>query len=871
MTDPSLAFALRDRYVLERELGRGGMATVYLALDLKHKRHVALKVLRPELAATLGPDRFRREIETAARLQHPHICSVFDSGEDDGRLWFTMPWIRGESLRDRLRRDGRLPVTDAIRIASEAGRALDYAHREGFVHRDVKPENLLLTPEGDTLVADFGIARALAGAASDAGQHLTDSGVAVGTAVYMAPEQASGGRTDARADQYALAVTCWEMLTGQPPFPGRTAAAIVADRFRSPTPSLRASRPDAPEAVDGALRRALALEPAHRFGAMSDFVGSLGGLATPPRRRWARPALAVVLALVLLASAVLALGRRSHAPAAAPASPASPTRLAVLPFENLGDSADAYFADGVSDEVRGKLTALPGLEVIARASSVPYRRSAEPPQQIARELGVRYLLTGTVRWDKRGGSRVRVSPELIDAGGGGAPASRWQQPFDAALTDVFQVQADIAGRVAQALGVALGDSARQELSERPTANLAAYDAFLRGEALAQEFLGVDPRTMPGAISYFEQAVTLDSTFVAAWAQLARARANQYTSNTPLPALAEGARQAAERARAIGPTRPDPYLALGEYYSLVRLDNVRSLEAFETGLRLAPTSVALLTGAGRTEARLGRWNDALASWAKARTLDPRSAVTWRRYGQALLMMRRYREARVALDRGLALAPTSFDLLEQHAVLALAQGDTAGARAVARHPPPGVDSTDLAVWFATTYDLYWILDDQAQRRVLALPLSAFADNREQWAIVRAQIHSARGELPAARVWADSALVEFTRGVRTAPDNAQQHVFRGLMLAYLGRRAEAIAEGERAVALAPISHDAFVGPYIQQQLVRIYLVLGDETSALSRLAPLLQVPCNLSPAWLRVDPNFAPLRGDARFERLVAGRTG
>ena len=258
------------------------MATVYLAQDLKHERPVALKVLRPALAMSMGPDRFRREITTAARLQHPHILSVHDSGETEGLLWYTMPYVRGESLKDRLKRDGRLPLEEAIRITAEAGRALDYAHREGVIHRDVKPENILLTLDGDTLVADFGIARALGGPNES---RLTQAGLALGTPAYMAPEQATGQRTvDARTDQYSLAIVCYEMLTGRPPFEGTTAPAVIAKRFTSSTPSARAARADVPDMVDRALQRALSLDPAERFGSVAEFVRSLGAAAgsTPP-------------------------------------------------------------------------------------------------------------------------------------------------------------------------------------------------------------------------------------------------------------------------------------------------------------------------------------------------------------------------------------------------------------------------------------------------------------------------------------------------------------------------------------------------------------------------------------------------------------
>jgi serine/threonine protein kinase len=297
------------------------MATVYLARDIKHGRPIALKVLRPALAITMGADRFRREITTAARLQHPHILSVHDSGETEGLLWYTMPYVRGESLRDRLRRERRLPLAEALRITAEAGRALDYAHREGVIHRDIKPENILLTLDGDTLVADFGIARALGGPNES---RLTQAGLALGTPAYMAPEQATGQRTvDARTDQYSLAVVCFEMLTGRPPFTGGSGAAIIAQRFTAPVPSVRASRGDVPDTADRAIRRALALDPDERFDSTIEFVRALGAAGlTPASGMPAIPEAAVPSAWV------------EATPAAAP-SPTAPLRRSWLVLAGL--------------------------------------------------------------------------------------------------------------------------------------------------------------------------------------------------------------------------------------------------------------------------------------------------------------------------------------------------------------------------------------------------------------------------------------------------------------------------------------------------------------------------------------------------------
>lgn len=390
MSDPlaPLREALQGRYAFERELGRGGMATVYLARDLRHDRPVALKVLHPELAATLGPERFLREIKLAARLQHPHILTVYDSGETDGRLWFTMPYVEGESLRDRLRRERQLPIADAVRLTREAALALDFAHRHGAVHRDIKPENILLV-DGQALVADFGIARALGGSGEES---LTETGLAIGTPAYMSPEQAAGDKgVDGRTDIYSLGIVLYEMLAGEPPFAAPTPQAMIARRMLEAPRPLREVRETVPEGLAQAVNRALARSPADRFSTAAEFARGLAESATgpaigqtaalrsatvppgiPPQHRHRVP-----LTLALGIGFVLGLGvlfgwLRSHG-SVPPAGPEAARLLAVLPFENLGDSTDEYFADGITDEVRGKLATLGELKVIASSSASTLR------------------------------------------------------------------------------------------------------------------------------------------------------------------------------------------------------------------------------------------------------------------------------------------------------------------------------------------------------------------------------------------------------------------------------------------------------------------------------------------------------------------
>jgi TolB-like protein/Flp pilus assembly protein TadD len=878
-------------YRILSKLGGGGMGVVYEAEDTKLGRHVAVKFLPEELADNREAlDRFEREARAASALNHPHICTIYDLGEQDGTPFIVMELMKGRTLKQEIAGTA-LPAERVVQLGVQIADALEAAHAAGIVHRDIKPANIFVTAHGEAKLLDFGLAKLASEHARKAGadpaqqstlsrpEEITAPGTTLGTVSYMSPEQARGKEVDARGDLFSFGVVLYEMATGALPFRGETSTEITdAILNRQPVPPVRLN-PDVPPELERVIGKALEKDPSLRYQGAAEMKSDLkrllrdtGPVATAPaaHRQVSRAlvaGLAVAAGVVVIAGALLLWLRHGGAP-----ETAGPQRIAVLPFDNQGVAEDAYFADGMTDEVRGKLASLPGLAVIARSSTDQYKGTTKPASQIAEELGTRFLLTAKVRWQKggTGASRIRVTPELVEVTGAGAPVERWQESFDGVLEDVFRVQGEIATKVAGALQVALGAGEQQRLAERPTANLAAYDAYLRG----QEFSGgggfAEPNSTRRAATQYEETVALDPSFALAWAQLSRARSYLYFTLTPSRSFAQGAREAAERALRLAPTLPEAHQAMADYFRNVAKDPARALEQCRQGLATSPNHPGLVGSVAIVEMTLGRWQDALAHAEKARSLDPRSVSANRRLGMALLSVRRHSEALAAFDRALAIAPENPDLVEFRAEVFLAQGDLDGARAFIASAGSKAEPAGLVAFLATYNDLIWVLDEAQQQLLLRLTPAAFGENRAAWAIVLTQAYALRGEKKQARRYAEEAEGAVAVQLGEAPDDDQLHVVRALALAYLGRREEAIAEGERGVALLPISRDALYGPYNQHQLVRIYILLGEHEKALDVLEPLLKIPYLLSPGWLAIDPNFAPLKGNPRFEKLLKAKT-
>ena len=857
--------ALTGLYAIERALGAGGMATVYLATDVKHRRKVAVKVMRPELADTAGAERFLREVEIAAGLTHPHILPVYDSGRAGGILYYVMPLVEGESLQEKLSRNSELPIEEALQICAEVIEALAYAHERGIIHRDIKPANIMLA-RGHALVADFGIARAMGGEGS-----ITRTGLAVGTPQYMSPEQATGaGTVDGRADLYAMGCVLYEMLVGEPPFTGPNAQAIITRSLVDKPRSLSATRATVTPALDGVVARTLAKNPADRYQTAEELRHALTAtlssptplpspfaVSAPGRRRltWKKALAGGALALGALV-AVLAL-KGTGGPATGDV-----VRLAVMPFENRGAADDGYFVDGVADQVRGKLMSLAGFQIIARASSDQYRAAKKTPQEIGRELEVDYLLTSTVIWIKstEGKGRVQVVPELIDVRTG---ASKWQQSFDAGMTDIFQVQGSIASQVAGALNVALAPGEQARLAARPTRSLEAYDNFLKARAIS----GSSPAELRRAIGFYQQAVAIDSGFAEAWGELAYQNSRLYYNGTPSPDIAAEARRAVDRVTALAPGSAVALAASFRYKQLVANDVSGAIADGMAALRLAPNDAAMLRLASTAEQILGQWPEALAHAEAAVRVDPKgvSVRTW--LATVRLRMRKYPEATALFKEVQAEAP-SLSNLEYLAMAHLMQGDPASARRMIATTPAWSSREDLVVYFGFYYDLYWMLEEADQKLLASLGPDRFDGDRSNWGVTMMQLHYHLGDRALARAYADSAQTELRKQLAAAPDDPLRTLNLGFTLAVLGKRAEAIAAVERADRLSPVEKDQITGAYIRHQVIRVYLVLGETGKALDLLERLVGIPYFLTPQYLAIDPNFAPLRGNPRFERLVKG---
>ena len=642
-----LASSLREQYAVERELGRGGMATVYLAEDLKHRRKVAIKVMHPEFGVALGAERFLREIEVTAGLQHPHILALHDSGSAEGLLYYVMPYVEGASLRERLASDGALPVTEALRILRDVADALDYAHGQGILHRDIKPENILLS-RGHALVADFGVARALGRARDARGRMLTQTGFSVGTPAYMSPEQLAGGREmDGRSDVYSLACVAYEMLAGAPPFAG-PAAEQAAWRGGAAPLSLTARLPDLPDAAEDVLRRALALSPADRFATASEFAEQLAqALVTglrPHRARRLLPRAAhrrVALIIAVVAAVVGALLWRPGSDRRATPVANPPYSLAVLPLKNYsGDPAQEYFANGMTEELTITLSKLEALRVIAHQSVLQFKHSDRSIPEIARLLNVRHVVDGSVMQD---GRRIRITATLVDAT---RNTPVWSERFERERHDVMALQRDVALAIARAIEIALTPKDLARLAHVADVDPDAFAHYLKGTQA--RYVASATNDFTEAERHFARAIAKDSGYAPAYAGLALVHA--------LDGREAQARQFAATALELDPSLADAHLALGMVREIFDWDWAGAESEFRQAIQL---------NAGHAEAhhelsmllmRRRRFDEALREARGALYLAPMSARFESAAGHVLLYSGRYDEALDAANRATALDPT-----------------------------------------------------------------------------------------------------------------------------------------------------------------------------------------------------------------------
>jgi len=571
-----LTAALADRYAIERELGSGGMATVYLAEDHKHHRHVAVKVLRPELAAVLGGERFLREIAIAAKLNHLHILALHDSGEADGFLYYVMPFVEGESLRAKLAREKQLAIDEAVSLTSQVASALDYAHQQDVIHRDIKPENILLH-RGEAVVADFGIALAVTAAG---GERLTETGLSLGTPEYMSPEQASGVRdVGARSDIYSLGAVLYEMVTGEPPQRGATVQAVMAKLLSERPTRPRIVRDSVPEAMDRAIIKALAKVPADRFASAGELAAALTAEAERPE--------------------------------------ADVKSIVVLPFENLSPDPDQeYFSDGLTEEVISDLSRIRSLRVISRSSAMTFKGSRKRIPDIARELHVRYALEGSVR---KAGNSLRITAQLIDAE---EDAHIWSDKYSGTLEDVFDMQERVSQSIVAALQLTLTPSEQRQMAERPIENVAAYECYVRAKASALE------STHAGAyraLQHLQEAHSIIGDNALLYAGMAFTYWQLVNLGARQGEYLEKAHECVDKALVIDPMCADAYAVLG-WIGHLEGDFARAARSSQRALAINPDHAFALASLAAAYGVAGKTSVASQVLDRLVQLDPLDFVT-----------------------------------------------------------------------------------------------------------------------------------------------------------------------------------------------------------------------------------------------------
>jgi len=860
-------------YKISKRIGSGGMGEVYLATDMIAGRKAALKLLPLRFTGHAERlKRFQQEAHAVVALNHPNILTIYEIGEDHSTHYIASELIEGETLSQRLTR-GRMELSEAVDVAIQAASALAAAHQAGIVHRDVKPENIMLRPDGYVKVLDFGIAKLAeqelpTSMPKDEALFLveTNLGSVLGTVRYMSPEQARGGHINKSTDIWSLGVVLYEMVIGHAPFSGDTPKEVMSSILEKEPPPLTRSVAHAPAELQQIIGKALRKDPAQRYRSAHELLEALKGLrrelefklqraAAPLWLRWARSPAALVLAFTIAALALAFPFYRHRNPAISPPSDKS---IAVLPLQNLSDDKEnAFLADGVQDELLSNLSKIKDLKVISRTSVMQYKSGTRRNlKEIAQQLGVSNVVEGSVR---RSGDRVRVSVQLIDAR---TDRHLWGENYDRTLADSVSLQGELATDIADAVGATLSPQEKARVHAKSTNNPAAYDAYLRARAIPVGWGFHAEGDVENAIRLYQEAVKFDPNFTLAWAYLSIAQIQSiWKGFEPSAARRAAAKDSLDHALALDPNLPEVHLARGYHEE----DDTRALAEFRQAEKGLPNSAEVIEAIARRQRVLGRWDEAVANLQRAIELDPRDIRASNNLALTYCAMRRFPEAVATLDRVLAWDPTNARALLTKADALVAIGDLQAAEPLLANPelPPG-RRAQYAL-FQRNY--------AAAVQILSRDSAVGRRERDPHDILSlAFSQQLAGDLSAARATYEKAIENFRRELeKDSGADAFTHAGLGTAYAGLGEAASAIAEGQKAIGLLPSSKNPEFGPDVEGEMARIYAQLGDADHAIPMLKRLLRTQhpsaAFLTPATLRLDPIWDPIRNDPRFQKLAA----
>lgn len=863
-----------NQYRILEKSGGGGMGVVYKARDEKLERIVALKFLPPHLLADEEAEtRFMSEAKSASSLDHPNICTIYDINKtEDGQLFIVMSFYEGETLKKKISR-GRLTSDEAVDIASQISAGLERAHRGGIVHRDIKPANIMITQYGEVKIVDFGLAKSKASAG------VTKFGSTIGTAAYMSPEQTRGEVVDQRTDIWALGIIIYEMLSGTSPFKGEYEQAIIYSILNDELPEIKGIS----EELNNIIRRSTAKNPDDRYRTIGEMHSDLMKLrgdsgsqlsnahfsntkitSQPPvkssRIKWIWAAAAALLI------AVTAAGWFFFNRGTDQVEPDSDRKMiVVLPFENLGSKDENYFADGVTEEITSKLASIGNIGVISRNSAEKLAETKKSTDEIGKELGVNYILSGTIRWakgnDKK--SRVRITPQLTRVSDN---TITWSDSYDKILDDIFTVQNDIAQKVVDQLGGSLStDRVNQKV---PTGNIEAYDYYLRG--LSYESRGSYMKSdFSSSINLYKKAIELDPGFALAYSQLSRMQASNYWFYYDRSSKnVQNAFKNAQKAFELDPDLAETHLALGYFYYWCRLDYGKAIEEFRKAREIQPNNAEAAFGLGVVYRRMGEFENGIQNMLKAVKLDPLSIEYTRNTGETYALLREYGNAIKYYKKAIELSPdvSAFRVTEANYLL-LWKDDTKAASQVLSEVNDN-NYLDVTPNIPVLVDMINRNYDKALRdlNTSGREYETGQFNFTPRTQMAGLIYKYGKQSALSKAYFDSSRIQLEKLIMANPGDERFHSSLGITYAGMGLTDKAVYEGKKGIELLPLEKEAYRGYYRQWDLAKIYVLTGNYDQALKQIDFILSIPGAFSVNLLKADPLYDPLRSLPGYNAII-----